>query len=130
MELVPIRVHAAPGSRATFTCSLRGHERLAIEFEVLGLGNRTGEEVARTGEEVARVRRAEGGGQYSWHATRQWSLEVEGQALVVCSLMDTAGRSLGRLQALVTSGAECSEECGRGECSLGGGEGNMAGALM
>ena len=55
MELVPIRVHAAAGSRATFTCSYRGHERLAIEFQVLGLGNRTGEEVARTGEEVARM---------------------------------------------------------------------------
>ena len=118
MELVPICVHAAAGSRATFLCSYRGHERLAIEFQVLGLGNRTGEEVARTGEEVARVgegvARVRREGQYSWHATRQWSLAVSGQALVVCSLRDTEGRSLGRLAALVTSGPECSEECGRG----------------
>ena len=113
VELVPIRLHTVPGAAATFACSYRAHQNLTIAFHLLRLGGR------QDGAPVAGERgRREAGGGYSWRAVRQWSLVVPaGQAVVVCTLADAAGRAVGRLQALVTTAAEHSPECAVGECS-------------
>ena len=96
MELVPIRVQGVPGTRASFTCSYKGHERLNIEFKLITL------EEEPVG---ARVKREEEDPGYSWLATRQWTMEVgKKPGVVECSLVDGMGRRVGSLQALVTPG--------------------------
>ena len=127
MELTPIRLHTRPNSVATFTCAYRAHLPLNITFHMLGLATRN-----KVVESVARVRREEAVEEmFPWSGNRQWRVEVDGgQGVVVCSLVGTNNRTLGRLHALVTTDTEHTEECSAiGECNVGGKRGCISNHL-
>ena len=101
MELVPLRVVAAPGTRTTFTCAYRSNERLTIEFEALSTGKgRPPTTMSRRdllSDYVAR---------YSWGASRKWTIVLQDHhSMVACRVRNDQGMTLGQLHALISKGA-------------------------